>query len=189
MLKYQKENQTLGMFKDRKDGQARSWNLNAKIKAGSCPGRIMSRFSRWLSSKESPLNQETLVRSLHQEVPLEKETAIHSSILACKETAIHSSILAWRRKQQSTPVFLPGESHGQRSLVGYSPWGHKRVGHNWPTEHAFIYVYVCVSIYIYVCVYIYIIYKVLHEIISSIILYLHTNYIQVLYDILFLLCY
>ena len=30
-----------------------------------------------------------------------------------------------RRKQQPTPVFLPGESHGQRSLVGYSPWGHK----------------------------------------------------------------
>ena len=31
----------------------------------------------------------------------------------------------WSRKWQSTPVFLPGESHGQRSLVGYSPWGHK----------------------------------------------------------------
>ena len=28
-----------------------------------------------------------------------------------------------------TPVFLPGESHGQRSMVGYSPWNH-RVGHN-----------------------------------------------------------
>ena len=28
-----------------------------------------------------------------------------------------------RRKWQSTPVFLPGESHGQRSLVGHSPWG------------------------------------------------------------------
>ena len=26
---------------------------------------------------------------------------------------------------QPTPVFLPGESHGQRSLAGYSPWGHK----------------------------------------------------------------
>ena len=25
----------------------------------------------------------------------------------------------------TTPVFLPGESHGQRSLAGYSPWGHK----------------------------------------------------------------
>ena len=34
----------------------------------------------------------------------------------------------WRRKWQSTPVFLPGESHGQRSLVGYSPWGCKESG-------------------------------------------------------------
>ena len=31
----------------------------------------------------------------------------------------------WRRKWQPTPVFLPGESHGQRSLVGCSPWGSK----------------------------------------------------------------
>ena len=30
----------------------------------------------------------------------------------------------WRRKWQSTPVFLPDESHGQRSLVGYGPWSH-----------------------------------------------------------------
>ena len=29
----------------------------------------------------------------------------------------------WRREWQPTPVFLPGESHGQRSLAGYSPWG------------------------------------------------------------------
>ena len=35
-----------------------------------------------------------------------------------------------RRKWQPTPVFLPGKSHGQRSLVGYSPWGRKRVGHD-----------------------------------------------------------
>ena len=33
--------------------------------------------------------------------------------------------IPWRRKWQSTPVFLPGESHGRRSLVGYSPWGRK----------------------------------------------------------------
>ena len=31
----------------------------------------------------------------------------------------------WRRKWQPSPVSLPGKSHGQRSLVGYSPWGHK----------------------------------------------------------------
>ena len=33
----------------------------------------------------------------------------------------------WRRKWQPTPVFLPGKSHGQRILVGYSPWGHKEL--------------------------------------------------------------
>ena len=30
--------------------------------------------------------------------------------------------------RRSTPVFLPGESHGQRSLAGYSPWGRKELG-------------------------------------------------------------
>ena len=34
--------------------------------------------------------------------------------------------MPWRRKWQPTPVFLPGESHGQRSLAGYSPRGRKQ---------------------------------------------------------------
>ena len=33
--------------------------------------------------------------------------------------------IPWRRKWQPTPVLLPGEAHGQRGLVGYSPWGHR----------------------------------------------------------------
>ena len=33
--------------------------------------------------------------------------------------------IPWRRKWLPTPVFLPGEYHGQRNLVGYSSWGHK----------------------------------------------------------------
>ena len=52
--------------------------------------------------KRLPVMWETWVRSLGWEDLLEKETAT-----------------------QPTPVLLPGESHGQRSLVGYSPWGHK----------------------------------------------------------------
>ena len=36
--------------------------------------------------------------------------------------------ILWRRKQQPTPVFSPGKSHGERSLVGYSPWGYKESG-------------------------------------------------------------
>ena len=35
--------------------------------------------------------------------------------------------IPWSRKWQPTPIFLPGESHGQRSLVGYIPWGHKEL--------------------------------------------------------------
>ena len=50
--------------------------------------------------KSLPLRQETRVWSLCREDPLEKEMATHSSILA-------------------------REFHGQRSLVGYSPWGYK----------------------------------------------------------------
>ena len=40
----------------------------------------------------------------------------------------------WRRKWQPTPVFLPGESHRQRSLVGYRPLSHKRVRHGLATK-------------------------------------------------------
>ena len=35
--------------------------------------------------------------------------------------------ITWRRKRQPNPVFLPGESHGQRSLAGYSSWDHKEL--------------------------------------------------------------
>ena len=57
----------------------------------------------------SVVKQETRVQSLGWEYPLEEEMATH-------------------------PVFLPGESHGQRSLVGYSLWGCKKVGHNLATK-------------------------------------------------------
>ena len=35
--------------------------------------------------------------------------------------------IPWRRKWPPIPVFLPGKSHGQRSLVGYSSWGHSEL--------------------------------------------------------------
>ena len=35
--------------------------------------------------------------------------------------------IPWRRSWQESPVFLPGESHGQRSLVGYGPWSCKEL--------------------------------------------------------------
>ena len=47
----------------------------------------------------------------------------------------------WRRKWQPTPVFLPGKSHWQRSLVGYSPWSCKRVGQDLETKQKTLFTY------------------------------------------------
>ena len=55
--------------------------------------------------KNPPAKQEIWVHFLSREDILEKEMAL-------------------------TPVFLPGDSHGQRSLAGYTPWDHRRVGHD-----------------------------------------------------------
>ena len=60
--------------------------------------------------KNPPAMWETWVRSLGWEDPLEKGQANHSS---------------GRRQWHPTPVLLPGKSHGQRSLVGWNPWGRK----------------------------------------------------------------
>ena len=53
-----------------------------------------------------------------------------SKCMRQKLTELHGeidefTIQVWRRKWQLTPVLLPGESHGRRSLVGYTPWGLK----------------------------------------------------------------
>ena len=135
--------------------------------------------------------QETWVRSLGWEDPLEKEMATHSSILAwvipwteeagrlyspwghkeldttqqLKQQKQHQGIrrlpddsagkesacnagdtgsidrswvqkIPWRRAWQPTPAFLPSESHGQRSLVGYSSQGCKESDATEVTQHA-----------------------------------------------------
>ena len=54
--------------------------------------------------------------------------------------------ILWRRKWQPTQVFLPGEFHGQRHLMGYM--GSQTVEHDWVTNTAHIYLY----IYSYICV-------------------------------------
>ena len=47
--------------------------------------------------------------------------------------------IPWRKEWRPTPMFLPGEFHGQRNLVGYSPWGRRRVPHNWMTNSLLLY--------------------------------------------------
>ena len=72
-----------------------------------------------------PGSPELLADSLPSEPPGKSKLKLKNN---CRRHKRHSfdpwvRKLPWRRKWQPTPVFLPGESHGQRSLVGYSPWG------------------------------------------------------------------
>ena len=48
-------------------------------------------------------------------------------LLSCPFLKQFVNAKLWKRKWQPTPIFLLGESHGQRSLVGYSPWSHKEL--------------------------------------------------------------
>ena len=77
-------------------------------------GKIITMASLVAQLKKKPPaiqeTWETWVRSLCQEDPLKKEMA-------------------------TTPVFLPGEFHGQKSLAGYSPWGRKESDTTEMTEH------------------------------------------------------
>ena len=54
----------------------------------------------------------------------------------CERCGFHPWVrkTPWRRKWQPTSVSLPGKSHGQRRLAGYSPWGRKRVRHDAATK-------------------------------------------------------
>ena len=58
-----------------------------------------------------------------------------SVCLQCRRPGFNPWVrkIPWRREGQPAPIFLPGKSHGQRRLVGYSPWGHKKLGHDWAT--------------------------------------------------------
>ena len=77
----------------------------------SCLCVCLCRLSWWLSGKESTCQ--------------------------CRRHWSYPSVrkIPWRRKWHPTPVFLPGESHEQRSLAGYSPWCHKGVRHDLATEN------------------------------------------------------
>ena len=71
----------------------------------------------------------TLVVVLAHPHPQRVDCLSKGSTCQCKKHRVDPWVgkIPWRRKLQPTPVFLPGEFHGQRSLVGYSPWGHKEL--------------------------------------------------------------
>ena len=70
-----------------------------------------------------------------------------SVCLQCRRPGFNPWVgkIPWRRKWQLTPVFLPGESHGWRSLVGYSPWGCKESDTTEWLHYRYLYIVVLVT--------------------------------------------
>ena len=63
--------------------------------------------------------------------------------------SLGQEVVPWRRKWQPTPVFLPGEFYGQRSLVGYGLWGHKELDTTKGLTHTFALLTVCHTLFNY----------------------------------------
>ena len=70
-----------------------------------------------------PKNKTKSIKTFHIWASLVTQTVKNLPVM--RETWVWSLgwEIPWRREWQPTPVFLPGESHEQRSLVSYSPWG------------------------------------------------------------------
>ena len=89
----------------------------------------------WLSArkikrggqKEARRQVNCLLRVFLEAVRLPRWLSGEESTWQCRRHGLDPWVgkIPWRRKWQPAPVFLPGKSHGQRSLGGYSPWGHK----------------------------------------------------------------
>ena len=93
-------------------------NSNMREPQGGNPGSLNSATGTYLSC---PVGQ-----SLQEPLPHTVAWAVKTAP-QCKSPSFNPRVrkIHWRRKWQPTPVFLPEKSHGQRSLVGYSPSGCK----------------------------------------------------------------
>ena len=91
-------------------GPDSNWEASEKRR----PSALNSRLARWLRGKE-PAHQ----------------------CQRCRRHRFNPWVgkIPWRRKWQPTLVFLPAESHGQRSLVSYSPWGRQELDKTEVTKH------------------------------------------------------
>ena len=87
----------------------------------------------WLWQKEKSLKRRF---SLNYTTPSGSVVKNSPAIQETGDMGLIPGKIPWRRAWQPTPVFLPGKSHGQRSLAGCSPWGRKESDTAEATEHA-----------------------------------------------------
>ena len=87
-------------------------------KRGNVTSHNIQEYSKCLFQKAASFSEASLVVLVVHNRPANTGDAREAVLIPGLEDP-------WRRKWHPTPVFLPGKSHGQRSLAGYSPWGHK----------------------------------------------------------------
>ena len=118
------------------------WNLKERVI--SC---VLLFMTPWTVALHGPLSLEVPRQEYWRVLPSQKEiwsgiltflwdfmdfpggSDGKSTCLQCRRPRFDPWVgkIPWRRKWQPTPVLLSGKSHGERILVGYSPWGHKEL--------------------------------------------------------------
>ena len=118
------------VFVLRKHLRARVWDCKTGEEAGSC--------SSWHHPSQDDNTETYLVSTCRSMIPSRVNTVSALSSISggargkepacqCRRQELDPWVrkIPWRREWQPTPVLLPGEAHGQRRLVGYSPWDRK----------------------------------------------------------------
>ena len=100
---------------------SQEWNPPKRIKVltkRNIRELVLSALFLSLSFPSSYLPSFSLSSSLSLSLPCEGKMIVYEP----GGWSLHIRKIHWGRKWQPTPMFLPGKSHGQRSLMGYSPW-------------------------------------------------------------------
>ena len=89
--------------------------------------RSSSRAKLWKAFHQYHCCRASLVAQSVKKKKKKKSTCNAGDHLQCRKHGFEIWVgkIPYRRERLPTPAFLPGEFHGQRSLVGYSPWGRK----------------------------------------------------------------
>ena len=123
--------------------------MDCSLPGSSVQGNLQARILEWVampslqgifpprgSNPGLPHCRQTLYHLHHQGTWLSWWLSGKESAHQCRRCEYDPWVekMPWSRRWQLTPVFLPRKRHEQRGLVGCSPWGRKRAGHNLATK-------------------------------------------------------